>query len=87
MKPALQALILTVGLVASGYVSNQRGHKSGMAHGRVQGCQEVLDAAIPPQFSPICGVVDGRLTLSVTHPETGETRSEYIDTGARVENE
>lgn len=82
----LQAILLTLaGVAGAGYIGNHQGHKSGMAHGRVQGCQEVFDVAIPEMYSPTCTEKNGRLVLTLIHPETGEIRSEYIDNGERVE--
>lgn len=53
------ALLLSAGLAI---------RSSAIKTGRLLGCETTITLLVPPEVSPVCGLRNNRLTLTVTNP-------------------
>lgn len=59
-------------------VGKHEGHASGMSHGIIKGCQQVVDIVVSDRFEPVCLINNGLLSVQLTNPETGEIQIEAL---------
>tara|TARA_R110000868_G_scaffold66014_3_gene196959 strand:- start:303 stop:566 length:264 start_codon:yes stop_codon:yes gene_type:complete len=78
---AVSVVLLAVFMYVMGQHS---GHSVGKKHGLIEGCQQVVDIAVPTAYEPKCLLVQDELAVQLTNPEDGEVRTEILSTGEEV---